>query len=118
MALGNLQNEADLKRFVEDQMRTPGVVPPTSLPFKNMKCGFGELTWPGETPQSNLATVAHGLGDEPKAIFITPVVPSVGDWWAPLVTTSDDTQFEFNARTFIVSPEAEANGGYYWLAVC
>lgn len=60
MALGNLQDEGDLQRFIEAQQR-----PMPSSPTR----GQATVTFPGGSAYSNIVTVNHRLVRAPTAVL-------------------------------------------------
>lgn len=92
MSLGGLKTEADLKRFLEAQLQTPGVMPPIQFPITAIDSGTVELPYPGESNESETATVEHKLNAEPANVLFVSygnagirfVIP---EWFEPTKTT-------------------------------
>lgn len=114
MSIGALKTEADLKRFIEQQVRIPGVVPIPALPFKNLKFGPATLTFAGET-LSATTEVKHGLNAVPAAIVaISHTAPSGTKIPRCNAYSEDDDSFLINGSL------AEAHTGaiaIFWIAV-
>jgi hypothetical protein len=115
MSLGNLQNEADLKRFLEQQARTPGVLPATSMPFKGFKFGAATVEWGGVSADSEPLVVEHGMGEEPVAVLFGAAFPNI-------ISAADPGDFTNTDFTLVVrdtdgAPEEGAEALVFWLAV-
>jgi hypothetical protein len=84
-----------------------------------IRFGSGTFTWPGASAFSNVATVPHGLGRAPGAVFIT------GSSNAGLNAFPDFSVFSFGATTFAAqagtvdaqNPLNTATTNFYWIAI-
>lgn len=110
MSIGALTDEASLKRWLENQARTPGVLPAASLPFKNFKFGFVLVEFEASR-FSEQVEVEHGLGETPKSCGAT------SDSWAVNagVEDIDDTVLKIRAG-HIVEAVTEEHRIYWWAA--
>jgi hypothetical protein len=63
-----ISDKAALQKFIEQVIEKPGVVPPPSLPFKNMTRGSGIFVFTASDASANVL-VTHRLGTTPAEIF-------------------------------------------------
>jgi hypothetical protein len=115
MSLGNLKNEADLKRFLEQQARTPGVLPPTSLPFKGLRFGVAAVEWGGASADSEPLEVEHGMNVAPTAVLFGAAFQNI----IPAASPEDftDTDFTLIVRDMDGVPAEGVTALVFWLAV-
>lgn len=96
MSLGNLNNEGDLRRWLEQQLQVLGLLPNNPLTglFLSLAVGgedrvlaFGksELSFPGSSEESSALEVTHGLKRRGEDI-------------APLVVVATDAETSFGHR--------------------
>lgn len=65
MSLGALNDEASLKRWLEQQLDV--LRPPVPLPYENLK--FDRATLPASGLVTASVVITHGLGKTPKALL-------------------------------------------------
>lgn len=104
MSLGALQNEADLKRWLEQQLAIPGVLPPSTEPKR--ETGTATATF-AESADSNEVTVIHHLGVVPAHVTISSVVavgPTLRNYRIT-ERTAEHFKFQLNAESNINGPQ-------------
>lgn len=114
MSIENLHTEADLKRWLEGQAQTPGVLPATTLPFRNLKYGFATCTYGGSSIEAT-QIITHGLGAGPTFAVIMPEDAGyVGG-----VAEYTPTTFLAKVQTRDgATPGATTIAPFQWLAIC
>ena len=97
MSIGSLQTEADLKRFVERLLATPGVLPPSTEPKR--ETGTATATF-SEAADSNEVTVAHHLGVVPAHVSISLITFAGPTLISYRITerTAEHFKFQLNAE--------------------
>lgn len=112
MSLGNeIQDKADLRRWLIQELQSPEVLPPTNLPFRNVKFG-GTLVTFSESTESAIAVVNHELGDVPQRIL--PVLMA-GEPSSSVILARDKNTFSLQAHLAgPYSGEIEVE----WVAFC
>jgi hypothetical protein len=113
MSIGNLRDEADLKRWLENQLQTPGVAPKAPLPFQNIRFGSDSLDFE-EGTLSEPTTITHGLGKVPLSVVAT-ALQAPGPEEIPNCNAFNwtDQTFDVNGETF--SP-IDGSVSFSWMA--
>jgi hypothetical protein len=115
MSLGALRDEADLKRWLEQQLQTPGVLPVPPALFKNVKFGVVTSTFPGGSNASTPVEVTHNLGDVPTGVWLTNLVGQAGFFWE--ASTLNKDTFLAAAQDPFGAPAEGIVGQAFWWAV-
>lgn len=114
MSIGQIKHEGDLRRWMQRELATPGIMPPSTDPV--IVSGSGTWVWPGANKFSNKLVVTHGLGTIPQRIVITPTgVGGAALTYSAFSKTS--ATFECWAGDWFETPVAGQQFTFDWVAI-
>ena len=117
MPVGRLENEADLRRWLEQQLQSPGMIQLAAIPdfpFKGSAVNYGTvtLTFTG-LDISGTVQVNHGLAKAPSVVLATvnSGVPA-----GIAVHTITDSQIELTAYSFVGAVNGDTSAAWFAIA--
>jgi hypothetical protein len=119
--LDEIQNKADLQRFIEQTVAMPGVIPSSlltsALPFKNFKFGTIDAHWVELSYFSENVEVKHGLGVPATFVGVFNDLAGVaGAEWEAQIWNAD--ALLARAHFFREELPAGSEAGGFWMAAC